>query len=173
MTHQKPINRKCRKCGKRFTRLAHLARKKACIYCSFECALEARRKPKTKVRCDWCKKPIILSPWQTKRAAKYGHFCNSKCYGQWRSAELAGENSPNWKNGVSGDRGCLHWKTMRFKARKRDGNRCQKCGVKSRSARSLDVHHIKPYDMFDDPRKANSLRNLITLCRKCHCHEHQ
>jgi len=33
---------------------------------------------------------------------------------------------------------------------------------------SSDVHHVRPYRLFDDYREANDLTNLLLLCRPCH-----
>jgi 5-methylcytosine-specific restriction endonuclease McrA len=53
----------------------------------------------------------------------------------------------------------------------RDGHRCQGCGVLESeydSDLSLDVHHIRPIQTFQEPEDGNRLENLITLCRACH-----
>lgn len=60
-----------------------------------------------------------------------------------------------------------NWSTQRKAARDRDDDTCQICG-KETNGRHLDVHHIRPIKSFDSPEDANTLDNLITLCRKCH-----
>jgi transposase len=78
------------------------------------------------------------------------------------------ELAPNWKGGYASDYGS-NWKRMRNKARKRDNNTCQYCGYEREDGeKHLDVHHIIPLKKFDKPEKANTLNNLITLCRSCH-----
>jgi 5-methylcytosine-specific restriction endonuclease McrA len=53
--------------------------------------------------------------------------------------------------------------------RKRDGYRCQHCGkTQKQNGRSLDVHHIRPFRLFDNYTDANELDNLISLCMSCH-----
>lgn len=172
MKHQPKKIRYCKICGKEFIVYAYILRKKACNYCSTKCALIARRKQKTKIKCVQCGKFIELSPWELKRASKIGHFCSHTCYGKWRTDNLAGDNSPNWKGGYSMDYGGRHWKAQRRKTLERDNFTCQKCGRKKENKRQFDVHHIIPYDMCDNPKSANQLINLITLCRKCHDKEH-
>jgi 5-methylcytosine-specific restriction endonuclease McrA len=166
-------DRICIICGSRFTVAAHLARKKPALCCSTECVLKSRRKPVTSVRCAQCGNKITLSPWQVKRSATFGHFCNSRCYGKWRTDNLAGDNSPNWNGGHTLDYGGSNWKSQRRKARERDNHTCQKCGLtKQPHGYKMDVHHKVPYDMFDDPKMANALNNLVTVCRPCHVKLH-
>lgn len=83
---------------------------------------------------------------------------------------LRGEKNPNWKGGVSKHQWRKpNWRTQRRKARSRDSNTCQSCGMSSREAgQNMDVHHIVSYHEFDDPKDANALDNLICLCRSCH-----
>ena len=56
--------------------------------------------------------------------------------------------------------GRQHWKTLRARARERDGHRCQRCGSTDR----LSVHHITPARLGG----ADVIENLITLCSRCH-----
>lgn len=65
------------------------------------------------------------------------------------------------------------WEKQRKKALERDGYACRWCRTSESEheevcGRSLDVHHIIPYSSFDDPKKANVLGNLFTVCRSCH-----
>ena len=59
------------------------------------------------------------------------------------------------------------WNNIKQTVRERDKNICQNCG-KIGTSINLDVHHIKPFKSFDDPKQANQLENLITLCKQCH-----
>jgi DEAD/DEAH box helicase domain-containing protein len=87
---------------------------------------------------------------------------------------LIGEKNPLWKGGHSGDRG-PNWDRQRREARKRDGYRCQCCGIKQKKKKAHAVHHIVPFREFGYIRginhnyvQANELSNLITLCASCH-----
>jgi DEAD/DEAH box helicase domain-containing protein len=59
------------------------------------------------------------------------------------------------------------WRIQRERARKRDGFRCQVCGIPEQD-RSHDVHHKIPFRTFASAEQANRLENLITLCPPCH-----
>lgn len=77
-----------------------------------------------------------------------------------------------WKGGVDeyyGD----NWARQRQKALQRDDLKCQRCGIsqsehRKRTDLGLDVHHETPIRTFESPENANSLENLVTLCRSCH-----
>lgn len=183
------LNVVCPQCGKAF-RTTRQRRQNSIQtglnFCSMTCAaryraehgiaLPPRRKPKqgnTVVKpCSYCGKPITRQRYEIESRSKFGPFCNHICYGQWRIENLAGENSPSWKGGYElwydGN-----WKSQRAKARKRDNHTCQECGRTAQSwGYALDVHHIVDYDCFDNPKQANRLENLVTLCRNCHAKRH-
>lgn len=108
-------------------------------------------------------------------AAGQNAFCDHTCYAAWLSEHQAGEAHPNWKGGKIYYRG-PNWSKQAKAARKRDGYRCQRCGLtEAENGQALDVHHIKPFRTFnyiqgqnDNYKAANDLRNLISLCRTCH-----
>jgi len=52
------------------------------------------------------------------------------------------------------------YQTLRNRVLKRDGWRCQLCGKST----DLHVHHVKSRSSLGD----DTMRNLITLCAKCH-----
>ncbi len=54
--------------------------------------------------------------------------------------------------------------TIRKKVFKRDNFTCQKCKFEDKTARKLELHHIKPVYM----KGTDDLNNLITLCFDCH-----
>lgn len=66
-----------------------------------------------------------------------------------------------------------NWETQRKFALKRDYHRCRVCNIsmekcKEKYDTSLHVHHRTPIRLFDDTEEANRLRNLLTVCPKCH-----
>jgi len=96
------------------------------------------------------------------------HFCDQTCYFEWvRSGGLRSsdtvydiEYGPNWY-------------VQRRAARARDDYKCRTCGMSEREHKSeygsrLDVHHIKKARLFDDHKARNDLKNLLTLCKRCH-----
>ena len=164
----------CAHCGEQFKTTVSQIRVGKGRYCSMACSVEGRKKTKTVVPCRQCGKELILSPWELKRRKNsYGNFCSHECYGKWRSENLSGENAPHWKGGGKNDYGQWYWKRQRELARERDDNTCQGCGKVVKDGRALDVHHIVPYDNFDDPKDAHDLKNLVCLCRKCHMKRHK
>lgn len=52
------------------------------------------------------------------------------------------------------------WWILHNEALERDGYACSECGSK----KELEIHHIKPHAKGG----ADTLTNLITLCKKCH-----
>lgn len=72
--------------------------------------------------------------------------------------------NPNYIDGVSMKDFGKTWHRQRNLCRKRDDFKCQVCGEYGNT-----VHHIKPRRLFKDHiEDANSLDNLITLCKKHH-----
>jgi len=66
-----------------------------------------------------------------------------------------------------------NWREQKQKARQRDDNSCQSCGMSSEKHKEkwgmeLHVHHLTPAREFDDHEERNKLSNLITLCAACH-----
>jgi hypothetical protein len=80
---------------------------------------------------------------------------------------LRGENHPNWKGGISGDRGRVMstkiYKTWRQTIYEKDKFTCQKCG---QVGYELNVHHIESYAEYENKRC--EIGNGITFCKKCH-----
>jgi DEAD/DEAH box helicase domain-containing protein len=60
------------------------------------------------------------------------------------------------------------WNKLREAVRRRDGYRCQVCGISETPDRQHDVHHKLPFRTFTSAVEANRMENLITLCPSCH-----
>ncbi|OJX41425.1 MAG: hypothetical protein BGO78_01455 [Chloroflexi bacterium 44-23] len=60
-----------------------------------------------------------------------------------------------------------NWGKTRALVLARDANTCQGCGT-SGNQRSMHIHHIKPFRLFDSIQEANQSSNLVTLCQQCH-----
>lgn len=174
----------CAFCKREFYRsAAHMRHKNQ--YCSRQCmakAFEGRfvgeKSPRWMGRetrqCDNCGKPITRPLWAFNQGREH-IFCDSKCFGEWKSKNWTGEDNPCWRGGHFPYYG-PNWKRQSREARKRDDHRCQVCELPEyESRRALDVHHIVPFRFFDSDgfRKANALSNLITLCTVCHGYAEQ
>ena len=81
-----------------------------------------------------------------------------------------GEDTPNWKGGVTPERQALYrtdeWKQAVKTVRKRDGSICQLCEKKQNKKSKFHIHHIIPFadavELRCDPN------NLVLLCKECH-----
>jgi len=82
---------------------------------------------------------------------------------------LTGKNNPNWHGGTSKEPYTFDFDAkLKSQIRKRDGNKCQLCGMTNQEHReqysnyNLSIHHI------DYDKTNNHPSNLITLCKPCH-----
>jgi transposase-like protein len=163
------VDIECDICGDEFN-VKH-AEKDARRFCSDECHTKWRKEAYTgennhnykqniESTCEWCEETYTAKPHKEDST----RFCSQECMIEWRTDEImSGENHPRWKNNDDYYRG-PNWHQQREEARDRDNNECQHCG----SEDQLQVHHIIPFESFDDYREANKLQNLITLCVSCH-----
>jgi len=114
-----------------------------------------------------------LSP---EHCAKIGAANRGKKYGP-HSAEIIakmsvaklGEKNPQWRGGISREPYGWEWNDeLKEEVRRRDGYKCQLCGVPQAECRELlSVHHISYVKRNSDPV------NLIALCRRCHVRTNQ
>ncbi len=131
---------------------------------------ELKEKYKRVIHCDYC--GMKIEDVNNRQPHRYEHsFCNGRCRSLWISKEFSGPDSWNWNGGCNRLDYGVTWKSQRKLALHRDGNICQSCD----STENLEVHHLIPFRMFgfdrgDNNRDeyANSLSNLMTLCRQCH-----
>ena len=174
------VEKPCSNCGKIMRHKPSHFKGKKNPCCSRKCLAEYQRKVRKtafnhrrtsiECECDYCGKIISRQP---HRLLQYKHkFCSHECRGNWMSQTQNGSKNPAWIDGRSSSysRGS-DWKQIKKAIRKRDGYTCQLCGIKqSCLPNALDVHHIERYSDFPehDKAKANSTRNLISLCRSCH-----
>lgn len=110
---------------------------------------------KVKVQCGQCGKEIERYPSRVARGTTL--FCSLSCRGQWYSENYSGENSSQWREGVS-------WHYIRKQALERDGDKCKVCGW----TLGLEVHHLMPRSLGG----TNDLENLVTLCPNHHTEIH-
>ena len=181
-----PADFVCENCGKPFQKFPGSANMKAKHnFCSRECDNKWRAKggnPSGKthpeynsvtVNCAYCGNEIIREPYRLRTNPL--QFCNMKCHGKWRSEHLHGEAHPRWRGGSLPDYG-PEWNRIAEAIRKRDGYKCQYCGVSQKwYGRKLHVHHIIPFRNFGYKRGENenhllahASENLVSLCNSCH-----
>lgn len=117
---------------------------------------------KTTYRCETCGEKYQGWPKDNRK------YCSRDCqvFAEGKDHHSWKPDSKSWPSYGSG------WHKQRKKARERD-RCCQVCGLPSWAyrclhGRAMDVHHIIPFDRFDDPQEANRLSNLMTLCASCH-----
>lgn len=89
-----------------------------------------------------------------------------------QSQTISGENSPNWRGGITPEieliRSSAKYKKWRLAVFIRDHFTCTECGSKSGMGKTvvLNAHHIKPFALYPDERF--NVGNGITLCKPCH-----
>lgn len=107
-----------------------------------------------------------------KNNPMYGKTHSDK-YKLWLKINKSGENSNNWKGGITPENKLrlsnAEWAKTRLKVYKRDNFTCQRCGIKctnskKQSSTTIQCHHLEPWR----DTKNDSLTNLVTLCVKCH-----
>lgn len=160
----------CQNCQKEFQTVRKKNGKQ--IFCSLKCFNQLKLNDedlRPKVNCSYCQKEFRVFPSKLKNNKNF--FCNREC----RAEFIKGENNPAFKTGEAnyGEYG-QNWKKQRRAARKRDNSQCVLCRFISQKVRDLHVHHIIEVHKFDGNfKKANDLKNLITLCNPCHTKIHQ
>ena len=147
------VKQKCKICGKVFYVKPSKIKRGGGKFCSRKCQSKWRSKhlrgefhpswkPKIERVCQTCgKKFPIHSAWVKKGSGK---FCSLECHGEWMSKHLKGENSANWKGGISFEPYC-HKFNNEFKEYIRDkfGRICFLCSkTEEENGKRLSVHHV-------------------------------
>ena len=118
------------------------------------------------VTCAYCSCPIDRWNYQLKESVR--HFCNAFCKGKFSSLHKIADKACNWKGGVYSTiaRTLTNSRYRRIRALviEMDNTMCQLC----HSSKKLEVHHI--IEKGKNPALIYDITNLITLCKKCHCH---
>lgn len=95
-------------------------------------------------------------------------FCSTTCHALWKKRHLLGRN--HWLRREDGSMYYgRNYQRMRKKVIKRD-ECCQVANCDVDSSEVLhEVHHIVPVDSFFFPEEANTMDNMIYLCKQHHC----
>lgn len=133
-------------------------RNKICLFCKLEFIPDWRNFQRTK----FCSKSCSS---KSRPSGRLGKPCPEKIKAILRSK--TGDKHHNWKGGVS--RGyktgyySTEYKQWRINVFKRDGYKCQNCGI---TGTYITAHHIKSFAHY--PELRFDLPNGITLCEPCH-----
>lgn len=146
--------------------------------CSKECAKkltyltgkEAKGRilsPRIKIKCKQCEIEMYKTEVYLKNTKN--PCCSPECSRIYKSINQIGENNPNWKGTSKPSNYGYNWQNNKKIIKKRDKT-CKLCGSEGFSDRDLHVHHCIPFRLFDKKNsdKANTPKNLILLCDKCH-----
>ena len=110
--------------------------------------------------------------------ADSSRFCSEDC--MFNYADRTNAYETEWKAEVTWDREHrgedvnrgVHWNTQKELTLSRDEYICQDCEFENNPSYvhgiELEVHHIIPARLFENPDYAHSLVNLIVLCSRCH-----
>lgn len=156
----------CKYCGKKYQRWK--TQKERSNYCSKECLFNDNQRktgeehPKYKkkeLECIVCGENYKVPPSR----ANISKYCSRECHGEWISQNWVGEDHPRWVHGNSDYYG-KNWLSKREERLEKDNHKCQNCGAEE----NLHVHHVQPKREFKKVEDANTINNLITLCRSCH-----
>lgn len=173
--------RKCLQCGDGFIWYTSHKNKSGGKFCSFMCASIHKTLPRIKRICESCNKEFFIraSDITTQKRSKF-LTCSRKCFSVRysrimkgvRNLKISGEKSHFWKGGITPvhkmDRLSSEHNIWRVAVFKRDGFKCQVCGIKKTP---LNAHHKKAF--CDFPELRLDINNGITLCIKCHKEEHE
>lgn len=161
---RKGTPRTCEYCGESYH--CRPSREGESRFCSRNCKDSFKRERvewREEIACSRCGETLLRTPFEVERRSE--HFCDDECRGEWLSENRTGPDAPNWQGGVTRVFGS-RWPQLREMALRRDEH-CQYCDSDGTDT-YLDVHHIVPRREFDDVNDANTLENVVVLCRSCH-----
>lgn len=134
--------------------------------CSMECVWEHKKTGKYLI-CPNCGKQI----WVRLNRISENNYCSRECMMNSGLYVRRQDKHYRWRDDITSRpyyRGS-NWTTIRKRIRGRDGYQCQICGKTEKDiGKRMDVHHIKPYRLFETDIEANVDSNLISLCPSCH-----
>lgn len=154
---------KCGNCGEVFAVPPSTLSRGGGKFCSAKCyfARQATRPGFIDVKCANCGQAFRRTQGAVKRVKQ--SFCSKRCSHEY----ISGERHHSYRGGERHRRG-PGWQANRRACRERDRN-CRACGkTPEQNGQALSVDHVIPWRLFADERIANSLENLIALCRSCH-----
>ncbi|KKN33284.1 hypothetical protein LCGC14_0805340 [marine sediment metagenome] len=163
----------CECCGKIFSRNPSRIKHGRGKHCSKDCqyaAIKARPHLRlAKKQCLNCGKNFVIAKSKLEQHKGAGKYCSRPCRDEYR----IGKNHPQFIHGNGINHHGANWYAQRRAVKNRDNNTCQDCLITESEClenigHSLHVHHIVPSRKFNDYSKANQIKNLITVCPRCH-----
>jgi hypothetical protein len=116
----------------------------------------------------------VINTTIKKFISKFGIVLRSHSENLRLRGSMVGDKNPSWKGGVTPDRQRIYktndWIKLVKYIYKRDGYKCQRCGIGHNGQNKLHAHHLKSW--ADNPALRLSESNLITLCNSCHVWVH-
>jgi hypothetical protein len=128
-------------------------------YCSKKCQGQGQIVARVALTCLYCGREFE----RRQSEAIAAKFCSYSCkaYGLYVGKTIGvrlHSDRPSKNRGS-------YWKRQAYRARLRDGYKCQDCGLQfERGTKLLHVHHKIPRRLYG----SDHLDNLISLCGKCH-----
>jgi 5-methylcytosine-specific restriction endonuclease McrA len=147
-------------------------------FCSIKCFNSYQTDDKKEYYCVNCGNLILMKEYN--RAQSEEVTCSDDCFKEYLSELRKGKKNPQWNGGRFYYYG-PNWREKRTEALKRDSKECQECGMSQDEHyqnynQDLHIHHKVPRREIIDENNptvgqfevANSLDNLVTLCKSCH-----
>lgn len=161
---ERNAHKKCEMCGEIFQAKIKTTTYKR-RFCSKKCNA-LHRTQKIRLTCKNCGKEIERQPYRLKQS-KY-MYCSTRCAAH---NTAKGENSPNWKGGISFEPYCPKFNAdLKRRARDYFDNRCILCGKhRNEQDQELSVHHVE----YDKNACCNGKPvHFAALCKNCHSKTH-
>jgi len=165
----------CDECGEEFWVKPSI--KERSRFCSRDCFNKNQSIDKKEYKCANCSDIVVKHPNEVRGEET---TCSQQCLNEYLSEIRKGKANPQWKGGRFLYYG-PNWQDQRSKALERDDYSCEECDMTRDSHyqhynEDLHVHHKVPRRQIideDEPtfeqfELANSLDNLVTLCKSCH-----
>ena len=165
----------CEECGSQY--MVIQSEEDSSKYCSRDCVYKAQSVEKEGYDCVNCETTVKRYPYNVKCD---NVVCSDECLKEHFSDNRRGEGNPQWQGGRFEYYG-PNWPEQREKTLERDNHSCQECDMTrdkhyQNYDEDLHVHHKVPRRQIinkeeptiEQSELANSLDNLVTVCKSCH-----
>jgi hypothetical protein len=165
----------CEECGGTYS--VHPNQLEETRFCSVECRRQNWREDKKEYSCANCGHTVEKMAHNVKGQQT---TCSKQCFKEFMSSTRKGKDNPQWQGGRFEYYG-PNWPEQRKKTLERDNESCQECDMTrdehyQNYNEDLHIHHKVPRRQIIDEENptieqfelANSLDNLVTVCKSCH-----